>query len=492
MGGMRDDQRRQRLTDADPWWRAVAGGQDPTAWTGHHPVLKGRAAHDLGFRADVLDDVQSGPVTDQLAVLTGPRRIGKSVALLDTAAALCARRDVDARQVIYLPCDGMAAQDVHRCLVLGRELTRSVDRDQPHPRVWLLDEVSGVTGWTSVLKLARDNTAFGGDTVIATGSRWAADEDIEGNLLPGRAGTGPGRRTRLLLPMTFRDYLAASRPELARPTPVHVSDLQDPGTADVLDSVAFDLDGYDLAWQDYLTCGGFPRAVAEHTRTGAVSTAYLNDLRSWLRADVDPDRPQDSVPRLLDGISQRATSPLNITAASTALGYPSRDIFVRRLNRLVSSHAAIWCPRREGEHLVAGAQAKLYLTDPLLATLPSRLRTGLPGPDMTRLTEMTIGVALARAIDDLEEGRWVTGDTIGYARTSGDREVDLGPVTVPSTNGPVATVPLESKWVEQGWKSEARTIDAKFGRGILATKSVLDTTGGIWAVPAPLLALLLQ
>jgi hypothetical protein len=48
---MRDDQRRQRLADANPWWRAVAGGQNPTAWTGHHPVLKGRAAHDLGFRA---------------------------------------------------------------------------------------------------------------------------------------------------------------------------------------------------------------------------------------------------------------------------------------------------------------------------------------------------------------------------------------------------------------------------------------------------------
>jgi uncharacterized protein len=96
--------------------------------------------------------------------------------------------------------------------------------------------------------------------------------------------------------MTFRNYLAASRPDLARPAPVHVSDLQDPSTADVLDSVAFDLDGYDLAWQDYLTCGGFPRAVAEHTRTGAVSTAYLSDLRSWLRADVDPDRPQDFRP----------------------------------------------------------------------------------------------------------------------------------------------------------------------------------------------------
>jgi len=303
--------------------------------------------------------------------------------------------------VAQLPvCASQAAQDAQRCLVLGRELTRSIDREQRRPRVWLLDEISGVAGWTSVLKLARDNTAFGGDTVIATGSRWAADDDIEGNLLAGRAGTTPGRRTRLLLPMTFREYLAASRPELARPAPVHVSGHQDRSAANALDAAAFDLDGYDLAWQDYLTCGGFPRAAAEHTRTGAVSAAYLNDLRSRLRADVDPGRPQDPVPRLLDGISQRATSPLSITAASAALSYPSRDIFARRLNRLVSSCAAIWCPRREGEQAVPGAQAKLYLTDPLLASLPARLRTGLPGPDMTMLTEMAIGVALARAIDD--------------------------------------------------------------------------------------------
>ena len=142
--------------------------------------------------------------------------------------------------------------------------------------------------------------------------------------------------------------------------------------------------------------------------------------------------------------------------------------------------------------MVAGAQAKLYLTDPLLTALPARLWTGLPGPDMTRLTEMTIGVALARAVDELEEGRWVNGDTIGYARTSGDREIDLGPVTILSANGPVTTVPLESKWVEQGWKGEARTIDAKFGRGSLATKSVLDTTGGSGQYQAPLLVLRLQ
>lgn len=489
---MRDDQRRQRLVDANPWWRAANAGEDPTAWAAHQRILRSRADYDLGYRPNILDDVRAGPVTDLLAVLTGPRRIGKSVALLDTASALCARSDLDPRQVTYLPCDGMNAQDVHRSLVLARELTRAIDFDQPQPRVWLLDEISGVSGWTATLKLARDTTEFGRDTVIATGSRWAAGEDVQGNLFAGRAGTTSGRRTRLLLPMTFRDFLVASRRQVPALNSVHISDLQRPDVARALDSVAFDIDAYDLAWQDYLSCGGFPRAVAENARNGAVSDNYLGDLKSWLRTDVDPEGSQDSVPRLLSTISERATSPLNIANAAEELGYRSRDIAERRLNRLVSSHAALWCPRREhGKHIV-GAQSKLYLTDPLLAHLPSRLRSGMPAPDMTRLTETTIGVAMARAIDDLEEGRWVSGDTIGFARTAREGEVDLGPITVPSAAGPVTTVPIESKWVDHGWKGEAKTIDGKFGGGILATKSVLDVTGRVWAVPAPLVALLLQ
>lgn len=489
---MRDDQRRQHLVDSNPWWQAASLRQDPTAWTMHQRILRDRQSYDLGYRPTLLDDVRTGPVTDLLAVLTGPRRIGKSVALLDTAAELCARPDLDPRQVIYLPCDGMTSQDVRRCLVLTRELTRAIDFDHPLPRIWLLDEISGVSGWTSALKLARDTTEFGTDTVIATGSRWAANEDVEGSLFAGRAGTGPGRRTRLLLPMTFREFLTTSRRQIPGLDPVHVSDLQGPATARALETVAFNVDAYDLAWQDYLSCGGFPRAVAEHTRNGAVSDNYLSDLKAWLRTDVDPEGRQDSVPRLLSIIAERSTSPLNITNTGEELGYKTRDIAERRLNRLVSGHAALWCPRRDGDRPVAGAQSKLYLTDPLLASLPSRLRTGMPAPDMTRLTEMAIGVAMARAIDDLEEGRWVSGDTIGYVRTTSDREIDLSPTTVPSAAGPVTSVPIESKWVDHAWKNEAKTIDGKFHHGILATKSVLDLTGQVWAVPAPLVALLLQ
>ena len=106
------------------------------------------------------------------------------------------------------------------------------------------------------------------------------------------------------------------------------------------------------------------------------------------------------------------------------------------------------------------------------------------------MTEQVLALALARQVDDHEENRWISHDTIGYTRTRSGKEIDLCPIQLPdsSDNG---TTPIESKWVDQGWRSEARPMDAKYGRGILATKSILDTRSDVWAVPAPILALLL-
>ncbi|WP_163551668.1 AAA family ATPase [Candidatus Frankia alpina] len=151
---MRDDELRRILADANPWWASAAAGTDPTAWTGAHRTLRDRAGHDLGYRSRVLDDIAHGPPDGTLTVLTGPRRAGKTVVALDTAAHLCAHPEVDPRQVIYVSCDGMAARDLRRLITLGRALARSVDAPAHRRRVWLLDEISGITGWSSVLKAA--------------------------------------------------------------------------------------------------------------------------------------------------------------------------------------------------------------------------------------------------------------------------------------------------------------------------------------------------
>lgn len=68
---MRDDEIRRLLTEANPWWRAATTGIDPSAWVGSHRLLVDRAALDLGYRADVLNDVAAAPVIDRLVVLTG-------------------------------------------------------------------------------------------------------------------------------------------------------------------------------------------------------------------------------------------------------------------------------------------------------------------------------------------------------------------------------------------------------------------------------------
>lgn len=416
--------------------------------------------------------------------------MGKSVALADLAAELCGRDDISALQIVFVPCDGMSARDLRRTFTIGRELTRSANTTGSR-RIWLLDEISAIDGWTSIVKAARDGTEVGDDTLVLTGSRWRSGEDVEGNLLAGRAGTTNLRRVRHLLPMSFRSFLTSVRPELTLPSTCHPSDLQSSEVRRGLEVLRFDVDAYDLAWQTYLTCGGFPRAVAEHHTDGAVSDGYLRDLAAWLRGDVNLDGPPESLALLLDALCTRVASPLNVSKLAESLGW-TRSVTEGRVNRLVASFAALWC-RQHGSDLrvVAGAQSKLYLVDPLLAWLPGRLRAGLAVPDMTRLTEQALAVALARRIDELDEGRWIAGDTLGYVRTGSGAKVDFGPLHVPADGGVRRTVPIESKWVDGGWRGESRVIEGKYGEGIVATKSVLDVDRDVWAVPAPLLALLL-
>lgn len=484
---MRDDEIRRHLTQMNPWWRAVVSGTAPTAWVSDSRTLRDLSRHDMGHRSTILDDIATGPLDDQLVVLSGPRRIGKSVTLLQTIERLCTRDDVDPRQIIHVPCDGMTVQDLRRVLVVGRALTASVDQEGTRRRVWLFDEISAIRGWSAVLKGARDNTDLGDDTVVATGSRWADDEDIEGNLLAGRAGRGT-RRRRTLLPMSFREHVRATLPDLALPETLHPGALQGAEARRTFASYELFVDDLDLAWQSYLTTGGFPRAVAEHAQLGAVTDGYMADLEAWLHRDVEPTAGPESIPLLLDALSRRATSPLSVASAAQDLGYASKDTFDLRLRRMIASHALLRCPQREDGRFVPRTQSKYYLTDPLLAWLPQRRRAGVGAPDMTRLTETTVAVTLARAVDALDEGRWLHGDTIGYTRTGGDREIDLAPVTVPSPDGATSTTPIECKWVDRGWKGEARTITGRFGYGIVATKTLLDLDGPVWAVPAPLLA----
>lgn len=491
---MRDDQLRSRLVATNPWWTTARAAPDRRqAWAATDLTLAGRSRYDLGYRSGVLADVATQPLDDRLIVLRGPRRVGKSVVLKDVIHALCGRADVDPRQLVYLAADELTAQDLHRSIVQGRELTRSVDQPDPRPRVWFIDEVTGLEGWTRTLKFLRDNSAFGLDTVVCTGSSWADTAEVGRDLLAGRAGTANARRTRVLLPMAFRDFLAATRPELPRPEPVEPWSLQSAATTEAAAVAELSLDALDLAWQEYLSCGGYPRAVAEHHRDGVVSDAFLADLEAWLHRDVDRTAAEESMPRLLSELHRCTGAPLNRTRVARDLGYPGRQALDVRLVKLVRTFGAIWCHqvRADDGRRVSGAQAKLYLSDPVLAWLPGRLRAGSPSPDLTRLTESALALALAARVEALQPGRWPTDEAVGYLRTGGGAEVDLAAVPLPTPAGTRMSTPIEVKWVSHSWRSEVRALENTYAGGVVATKNLVDTTHASWALPAPLVALLL-
>lgn len=166
---------------------------------------------------------------------------------------------------------------------------------------------------TGTLEHLRDNTEFGSDTIVCTGSSWDESALIERDLPAGRAGVASTRRSRLLLPISFRAVLTATGGELPLPTTVPPWALQDAGTGIIVESLEPFIDELDLAWQAYLAWGGFPRAVAEYHRTGAVSEAFLRDLAAWLHRDVDPAAAEDSVPRLVAELQERSTRPSTAT-----------------------------------------------------------------------------------------------------------------------------------------------------------------------------------
>lgn len=480
---MRDDDLRRLLRERNPWWRLVSVGGDPAAWTERDPVLAGATATGIDYHPDVLADVVPGG----LWVLRGPRRVGKSVLVKRLAAQACVDPRWGAATVVYLSVDGLKAQDLRRSFTIGRDLTRIVGE---RPRLWLIDEVTSVSGWVPLVKELRDNTALAFDAVVLTGSSAGDLGDARSGLGAGR--TGVAHPFRLLLPMTFRDYLTSTRTDLPLPCRLTPDTLQSEAARDAITQMEPFVDELDLAWQRFCESGGFPRAVGEHHHRGEISREFASDLMAWLAADVEPDGPVDSVARLLDHLHRRSGSPLDVQNTAVALGM-SREWLRTRIGRLVSTFGAFWCPQGDDEgRVVAGGRPKLYLSDAVLAGLPSLRDPMFPHPDTTRVTESQLGLELARAVDRLHPDRFVEGRAILHARTGSGNEVDFSPVALRVAGDVVSSVPLESKWVSRNWRQEALVVRGRYGSGVLATKDLVDVSGSVWAVPTPMVALLLN
>lgn len=204
--------------------------------------------------------------TPRPALLVGPRRCGKTAALL-RAVDSHLRAGMSPRRIAYLPLD----HPLLRLLPLGPLVDHAVACLEPSERpVVLLDSLQCVPEWPQrFLELVKTRP---GPRFLATATVRPEVED-------------PSFDTVALPTLTFREFCDWRGVDDLRAPPIDLVDPHLPAEADATGDYFFDR-VLDPALADYLVRGGFPEAVREpdlsvaqrQVRDEVVARAVYQDL----------------------------------------------------------------------------------------------------------------------------------------------------------------------------------------------------------------------
>lgn len=470
---MRSGQLQLQLGASNPWWRTPD-------WARDDPDLRAAAAAPFSYRARCLADLVQGG----LYVLRGPRRVGKSTEIKQAIQDLIAS-GTPPRSIVHAAVDGWRAEDLRSLVATA---ARTFLAGVTGPRYWFIDEITSVRGdWPSVVKNLRDtDSAFADDTVVLTGSSAAGLHEAR-KALAGRRGPAT-RADRAMLPMRFTDFVAAAGVDLPTADPVRVSELADTDTRQRVGDLLPHLADLVTLWETYLGVGGFPQAVAGWLRSGGPERPFIDALWDVIHGDAITSArfAATQTLTLLSRLATNLCSPLNVADLARDLG-TAQPTASERLTDL-ADHFLIWpCFRSEGSaetlHPRVAAQRKWYFVDPLLARLTAVRGVGAE-PDLTKLSQQQVGVALLRSIGAVDAVSLADYDAVLHYRSATQAEIDfVGP-----RFGDIA---VESKYVDDRWGRELQTISHSPWFGIVATRSGVDWRESGWAIPAPILAILL-
>jgi len=469
---VKDAEIGDRLRARNHWWR------DERGWEREDENLREAAQAPFDYRPGVLDDIEAGG----LYTLSGPRRVGKSLELRRAIAALIGR-GVAGRNILYCSCDDFSLQDLRRMFRVGESITRRVQGT----KWWFVDEVTSVgRGWSSVVKDLRDDTPLRRDCLVLTGSSSRELRDATKNFA-GRRGPAATKSDRLLMPIPFRDFcrLLGGLDGLPDVPAIGPREMLGRRAQAAIAELSFWTNDLVDAWELYLRCGGFPRAVADFLQTGDVSPAFLQDLWDVVRGDAIRVTSLGDADLLnfLARIAQGICSPLNASSVVEHVGLGSHHAVNDRVNDLVFAFQVWKCHQiGTGGRPNTNSRRKVYFTDPLIARIPSERQRAYQPPDISKLSEQQLGLSLLRAVTGGRADVFAAAGDVMYERTS-TAEIDFV--------GAAIDVPFESKYVERNWRSESRALTARYGRGIIATRNILDTDGDIWALPTSVVVWLL-
>jgi uncharacterized protein len=288
--------------------------------------------------------------------------------------------------------------------------------------------------------------------------------------------------------MGFRHFARAMGLDaLPDPEPVRARDFLSPTVEAACEELLPWLDELLSIWELYLRVGGFPRAVSDQLAHGHVEDDFTRAL--WDVASGEALRGAGTTSAQVQAMLARLTkslgSPLAIESLREDMSVESPHTAKARLQDLVFAYLAWPCHRRVGSAPRLSARSKYYFIDPLMAGLaPLRAAATFPEADVSALSEQQLGLELLRSVEREQPGTYAHFSDVMYEKTA-SKELDFcGPR--------LGALGFEGKYIDAGWRREALTVRSATGRGVLATRALLDIGGDVWAVPAPLIAWMLN
>jgi predicted AAA+ superfamily ATPase len=467
-------QHARYIAEMNPWWRAGD-------WRKRDQDLKEATDSGLVYRPDALSGLTSGA----LYLLRGPRRVGKTVTVKQTVADLL-DRGVPPKSVVRMAVDGWSASELRTAI---QNVALPPTPEGAH-RWWFIDEVTAVTGdWATEIKTLRDNDPdFRAATVVLTGSSAAALTAASGVLAGRRGHVADVDRT--LLPMGFRTFASTLDPSLNTLPRITPDQIHSQAAAGAYEEVLPWLNVLIRLWETYLEYGGYPPSVAAAKANQPIPKWFVKDLFDVMHRDAFAKSQLDGnqTSALVERIWQSIATSLNEQNVGASLGLDSKRVS-RHVDYLRDAYLSWVCPQLDEEWVAKNrTQDKVYPIDPLIGRLAHLRNAHRSDLDLTVLAEAQLGLAMRRSL--ITSGTsWTEDSTLFYFRTSSRQEVDF----VSEHFGGAA---IESKYIDDGkWASESVTLTASPYRGIVATRSVLDLSGGddsTWAVPAAFLAVLID
>jgi predicted AAA+ superfamily ATPase len=252
---------RQYLADTNPWWTTGQGIDERTrSWP--------RRAYFAAF----VERVQA-QAPRRAVVLIGPRRVGKTVMLMQTIQHLL-DAGVAGTQLLYAQMDAPLFMTESLDSLVRRFI--DIHRHPPGRPLWVLfDEVQYLKDWQTHLKVLVDTHRH--VQMVATGSAAAA-------LRMGSRESGAGRFSDFVLPpLTFAEYLDFSGQEGLI---VETADAEGGRQR----YTAINLGELNGEFVNYLNYGGFPEAVVDPT--------VRADPRRFLKQDIVDKVLQKDLPSL--------------------------------------------------------------------------------------------------------------------------------------------------------------------------------------------------